>query len=300
MSGFLDGCGTAAKFDNPVNVLVSAGGDLRVADRDNGAIRTISPRGGVTTFATALSFPFALSSAAGDLVVAGDDGTLRRLSASGEPTVIATGLGLARGVAALPDGSFVVSALMTHVLWLVSAAGARSVLAGSQGEPGLADGMGAAARFNQPVDVVALPDGALAVADLGNDRIRRVTVDGTVTTLAGTTSGYRDGPVTGAAFDGPAGLALDSDGSLYVSDRFNHRIRRIDPAGQVTTVAGSGLAGADDSPSPLLASFASMEGMDIDPVQHVLYVADGDGGEPGPYQRIRRLSIQSSFTVEQD
>jgi len=291
--GFANGCGAGAAFDNPVNVLVTPGGTMLIADRNNGAVRTLSPGGVVTTFAAPLVYPFALAvTPAGDVVVGGDDGTMRRLSGSGVPTVLATGLGLVRGLVALADGSFVVSALTTHVLWRVAPDGQESILAGSPGQAGLVDGFGAAARFNQPVDIVVMPDGALAVADLGNDRIRRVTVDGTVTTLAGIGGGYRDGALAVAAFDGPSGLALDADGSLFVSDRFNHRIRRIDPAGQVTTVAGSGVAGADDATAPLLASFASMEGIDIDTAAHVLYVADGDAGQPGPFHRVRRLSTQ--------
>ncbi len=89
------------------------------------------------------------------------------------------------------------------------------------------------------------PSGELYIADSGNERIRRVDPSGTISTMAGTgVPGYSGdgGPAVAAQFDGPRGLAGDGAGNLYVADDNNNRIRRIDPSGVITTVAGTGAA----------------------------------------------------------
>ena len=106
------------------------------------------------------------------------------------------------------------------------------------GQPGDADGKGAAARFNGPVGVAVDDAGVLYVADTYNDRIRRIAPDGTVTTIAGgTRPGDADGVGLAAAFDTPSGIAVTTDGTLFVADTGNEAIRRIGTDGSVTTVA---------------------------------------------------------------
>jgi hypothetical protein len=104
-------------------------------------------------------------------------------------------------------------------------------------EPGDADGPGHQARFDTPIGLAVDSQGSLYVADSRNNRIRRITPQGRVTTLAGGEMGYQDGPAAQAKFALPGGVAVGPDGAVYVADTGNHRIRVI-KAGQVTTLAG--------------------------------------------------------------
>jgi sugar lactone lactonase YvrE len=113
---------------------------------------------------------------------------------------------------------------------------------------GFADGI--PASFNTPSGLALDDQGNLYVADTGNNRIRKVTTEGVVSTLAGNGSaGYVDGPASSAEFNGPIGLAVDSQNSIYVTDTYNDRIRKITPDGFVTTVAGSAGPGYRDGPA---------------------------------------------------
>ena len=124
-----------------------------------------------------------------------------------------------------------------------------AVLAGD-GVQGTIDGTAARARFSEPFGIVAAPDGTIFVADAGHaHRIRRISADGGVSTVAGGASGFTDGDGAGAAFSTPSGLALGADGTLYLADTGNHAIRRITPSGQVSTLAGDGIPGYTDGPA---------------------------------------------------
>src|ERR1044071_2961747 len=113
---------------------------------------------------------------------------------------------------------------------------------------GFADGIHAS--FNTPSGLALDDQGNLYVADTGNNRIRKVTTEGVVSTVAGDGSaGYADGPASSAEFNGPIGLAVDSQNSIYVTDTYNDRIRKITPDGFVTTVAGSAGPGYRDGPA---------------------------------------------------
>lgn len=115
-----------------------------------------------------------------------------------------------------------------------------TIVAGAAGAPGFADGPGATARFDAPFGIAVAPDGAVIVAEAGNRRVRRIGVapPREVTTLAGSgAAGDDDGPAAAATFQGPLGVAVAPDGTVYVSDTFGSRVRRI-AAGVVSTVAG--------------------------------------------------------------
>ena len=101
-----------------------------------------------------------------------------------------------------------------------------------------ADGPLSAAGFAEPFGIAIAPDGAIYVADGGSHRVRRITLDGRVETLAGGVRGFRDGPAAAAQFDTPSAIALDAAGVLYVADTGNNAIRRITPDGTVSTLAG--------------------------------------------------------------
>ncbi len=131
----------------------------------------------------------------------------------------------------------------------VTPEGRITVLAG--GDWGFADGRGTAARFGDlhGGSMLVAPDGALLLTD-HFVRVRRIAPDGSVTTLAGgLEKGHADGPGAEARFDGASGLALDARGDLLVAEQ-SGRIRRISPAGTVTTLAGSGRRGHEDGPLP--------------------------------------------------
>ena len=91
------------------------------------------------------------------------------------------------------------------------------------------DGPLSAAGFVEPFGIAVAPDGVIYVTDGGSHRVRRITLDGRVDTLAGGVRGFRDGPVTAAQFDTPSAIALDAAGVLYVADTGNHAVRRITP-----------------------------------------------------------------------
>src|SRR5205085_975301 len=140
---------------------------------------------------------------------------------------------------------------------LAGALGAQSVytpytfttLAGQAGNTGSDDGTGSAARFYDPGSAARKSSGNVYVADTDNYTIRKITPAGVVTTLAGLagSSGSDDGTGSAARFYGPSGVATDSSGNVYVADAGNQTIRKITPAGVVTTLAGlAGNNGSDD------------------------------------------------------
>jgi sugar lactone lactonase YvrE len=130
----------------------------------------------------------------------------------------------------------------------ITPGGIVSTLAG--GAEGFADGQGAAASFNTPSGIAIDASGNLYVADTGNNRIRRVTPQGVVTTIAGDGhAGYTDGPGRDAQFNGPIGVAVETDGSVYVADSYNDRIRKIASDGVVSTLAGGTVPGYQDGPA---------------------------------------------------
>ncbi|MFC5474675.1 gluconolaconase [Paraherbaspirillum soli] len=126
--------------------------------------------------------------------------------------------------------------------------GAVTALAGAQ--EGFADGSAASAAFNTPSGLAIDQAGNVFVADTGNNAIRKITPEGVVTTVAGNgKAGYRNGPASGAQFNGPVGVAVDQRGNVYVADTYNDRIRVIGADGQVKTLAGGDRPGYQDGPA---------------------------------------------------
>ena len=177
--------------------------------------------------------------------------------------------------------SFLVVAALVH---LAGPAGAQSdyatpytftTFAGAAGVLGSADGTGAASRFSSPSGVVVDASGNLYVADTGNSTIRKVTPAGVVTTIAGAAgiTGIADGTGAGAQFKYPQGIAVDASGNLYVADTGNNTIRKVTPAGVVTTIAGTaGITGSANGTGPA-AQFNSPLGVAVDASGNV-FVAD--------------------------
>jgi sugar lactone lactonase YvrE len=142
------------------------------------------------------------------------------------------------------------------------------------GELGSADGTGTNARFFQPVGIAIDKDGNLYIADTGNNKIRKITPGGVVTTVAGTgAQGKTNGAAAQATFNAPQGLAVDANGNVYVADTFNSIIRKITSQGVVTTLAGGGNVSTLTNGTGTAASFYDPFGIAIDNNNN-LYVTD--------------------------
>jgi NHL repeat len=203
VSGFVDGTGNQARFDEPWGLAIDSHDTLYVADSSNHAIRTIEPAGVVTTFAG--------NGSAGSSDGVGTSARFRY------PLGIA--LDAARNVYIADWGN--------HTIRKITPGGMVTTLAGLAGSSGIADGTGNTARFNFPSGIASDADGLLYVADTDNSSIRRVTASGQVTTVAGLsgTPGNVDGTGNAARFFFPNGISIDSHGRLIIADTYNHAIR---------------------------------------------------------------------------
>lgn len=250
--GATDGTGGAAQFNSPAGVAVDATNTLYVADTKNHTIRKITPAGGVTTLAGSPSKPGSSN---------GTGGTARFNTPS--------------GVAVATNGTIYVADTYNQTIRKITPAGAVTTFAGFPTGPGTNNGTGSTARFNFPGGVAVSTNGIVYVADTRNHTIRKITPAAVVTTFAGspTLSGTNDGVGGAARFNFPQGLAADRLGNVYVADEGNHTIRKITPAGSVTTMAGSaGSAGFADGTGDG-ARFRFPFGVAVD-VSGNVYVAD--------------------------
>jgi len=146
------------------------------------------------------------------------------------------------GLAILPGGDLIVADTGNNCIRRVPVRGETSTVAGD-GKPGYADGPARAAQFNGPIGVAVDTRGNTYVADSYNDRIRMITPEGQVSTVAGKGSpGYADGDRSTALFDTPSGIVVANDNSLIVADTGNDRLRRISAEGNVTTLPATDLS----------------------------------------------------------
>ncbi|MDO1451888.1 IPT/TIG domain-containing protein [Rhodocytophaga aerolata] len=165
------------------------------------------------------------------------------------------------------DGTLYISDTFNNRIRKISPDGIVSTVAGN-GDRGIqqyVDGPAAQARFNSPNGIAVANDGTLYVAESGSNRIRKISPDGIVSTIAGDGNimgGYADGPGTQALFKQPTDISIASDGTLYITDLNNYRIRKISPDGIVSTVAGNGSLGAVDGPAAQ-ATFDNPSGITI-------------------------------------
>jgi sugar lactone lactonase YvrE len=267
--GAQDGTGSAARFNQPGGLAADAAGNLYVADTGNATIRRITPDGFVTTLA-------GLSSVRGN-----QDGTGAAASFSSPA-----------GIAVDPAGNLYVADAFNATIRQITPAGAVSTLAGVAASRGDADGTGSAARFNYPNGVAVDAAGTLYVADTYNHTIRRIGAGGVVSTLAGSAglNGSNDGTGGYALFDQPYGVQVDAAGRLCVADTGNATIRRITPAGAVTTLAGvAGIAGLGDGAGGQ-ALFNQPRGVVVDDAGSLYVVDTGNAA-------IRRITTAGTVTT---
>lgn len=145
----------------------------------------------------------------------------------------------------------------------ITPAGQVTTLAGDG--QGYADGPGANARFMSPLGIAVAPTGVVYVADSGNNRIRAIAPDGTVSTLTGSTAGNADGPASTARFRAPGAVAVDKDGRLYIADTNNGLIKVLETNGQVKTLAGDASKDQPGDGQGTDASFGHLEDLEVGP-----------------------------------
>jgi sugar lactone lactonase YvrE/ketopantoate hydroxymethyltransferase len=271
-AGYLDNSGSSAKFSLPVGVVSDSAGSLYVADKGNSVIRKISNGGIVTTIAgtagvvgsldaTGTSALFNSPSAlvldsSGNLYVA-DTGNsiIRKIDIHGVVTTIAGTAGLTgstdaigssarfnnpNGIAIDSVGNLYISDTGNSIIRKIDINGVVTTIAGTAGLTGSTNGTGSAARFNHPTGITIDTSNNLYIADTGNNIIRKATSSYVVTTIAGTAStiGSVDGIGAAALFYAPSGIAIDSNGNLFVADTNNSTIRKITSAGVTSTIGG--------------------------------------------------------------
>lgn len=265
------GAATAATLNGPWDVDVALDGTIYIADRGNKAVRGVS--GGVISTllapgavveGVALTFPNGVAHdwVGGIFVTDNTNNRVLHLAANGTNTVVAGGgagpdladggesknavLFGPLGIAAAEDGSYVIADHLNLRVRRVDVAGHISTLVGSGVlSPPKSEDLATSMSLNGPPGLAAAEDGTLYLSDSSNHRVLRVLPDGTVSNYAGTgKQGFAGdgGPAVAASLDRPEGLCLDAAGNLYIADRYNSRIRRVDPAGVIRTFAGTGSA----------------------------------------------------------
>jgi IPT/TIG domain/NHL repeat len=255
IAGFADGAGSNAKFVFPIDVTLDSSGNIYVADLANQRIRKITTQGIVSTIAgdgtigfvdgpastSKLSNPRGVSSDPSGVVYVGDEtnyrirkintqnniSTLAGISTSGltDGSASIAEFNNPNGIAVDASGNVFVADRYNHAIRKITPTGEVSTIAG--GTYGFADGIGINAKFNSPTDVAVDGLGNVYVADAGNNRIRKITATGVVTTIAGSTSGFADGTGLNSKFSDPHGIIVDSFGDIYIAEVGNHKIRKI-------------------------------------------------------------------------
>lgn len=227
----------------------------------------------------------------GEMLLTINDGAARVQRISGNaPQLVAREPGCPTSAGTVADSAGNVYLACRRAVLRISSEGAKSVLAGSfTAEPfGNADGTGAAARFSELSTIAIGRDGVLYVGDSVNRNVRKITSDGTVTTLAGSRDNApRDGVGLAAGFNQIRGLAVDANGNVLVSD--SSTIRRISPDGAVRTIAGAAVSGERDGPA-LSALFGAPAGLAFDSRGN-LFIADTQN------QTIRKLSVDDQVST---
>ena len=196
--------------------------------------------------------PFGLAVDGRDNLIVSEGGAgnrIRRITRDGKLETIAGAdehqFDSPSGIAVDKSGNVLVADTANNRIRKIGRDGRVNTIAGN-GEPGFNDGPAESARFDGPVGVAVDQAGNIIVADTYNDRIRRISIDGNVSTIAGCGApGMSDGPAADSLFDTPCGVAIDGQGDILVADTGNNAIRRISPDGAVTTIAG-GLRGQAD------------------------------------------------------
>ncbi len=263
-AGNANGAGSTARFNEPHGITADKNGNIYVADKLNHVIRKISPSGLVSTYA-------------GTGIIGATDGPALTASFN-EPW----------GIACDTLGNLYISDTKNYKIRKIDAAGNVTTLAGT-GVFGTSNGPGATARFGTPAGIAVTRDGQkIYVSDYNTHTIRLIDA-GQVYTLAGSVflSGSTDGTGTAASFNHPYGLNLDASGNLLIADEWNHKIRKMTPAGVVSTVAGDGNPGTTDG-AALTSRFNFPSDVATDTIGNI-FITDRQN------HTLRKLSIGSGL-----
>ena len=252
---------TSTQLFLPADVAVDSSGNLFIADTFNHRIRKVDTSGIISTVAGNGTSGFS-----------GDDGPATSAKLS-QP----------RGVAVDSSGNLFIADQSNHRIRKVDISGNISTVAGNASpgflSPGFSGDGGPAisARVSSPHGVAVDSSGNLFIADTGNHRIRKVDTSGIISTVAGTgTGGFSGdgGPATDAQLNKLRGVAIDSSGNLFIADRQNHRIRKVDTSGNISTFAGNGVAGfSGDGASATNSQLDGLGGVAVDSSAN-LFIAD--------------------------
>lgn len=250
--GSADGTGVNARFNSPSGTTVDQAGNVYVADSGNCTLRKVTPLGAVTTLAGAPSVC---------------------VSIDGPPSVAR--FNYLAGVAVDKAGVVYVTSWDDCTVRTVSASGDVATIAGVSALCSTADGSRTRARFNHPSGIALGPNGNFYIADEIGCTIRDMTPAGVVSTIAGKPDrcGSADGKKTSAQFNVPSWTAVDSSGNVYVTDYLNFTIRKVTPAGQVSTLAGQTGVSGDADGTGSSAFFNHPDGIAADS-RGTVYVAD--------------------------
>jgi sugar lactone lactonase YvrE len=262
-SGSKDGTGAAARFNAPEGIAADSAGNLYVAEPASATVRKLTPQGVVTTLAGTL----------GAVGYADGNGSAARFS---QPSRLTTD---AQGNVYLTDTG-------NSVVRRITPAGAVGTVAGN-GTCGSVDGSTTAAQFCNPKGIVLDRRGNLWIADTGNHTVRRIDIEGKVTTVAGSPGvcGSADGRGGTARFCNPQDVGVDEWDNVYVVDTGNSTIRMINPKGEVSTLAGqAGQCGAQDG-SATVSRLCAPSGIAVE--GNDLYVADTGNAT------IRRINLDN-------
>ena len=300
--------GIYTRLHFPMGIAVDNKGIIYVSEPQDGTINKITPTGKQSVFsgqtrgsaigqakpkpdAPDFFYPTGVAADAAGMVYVVDGWTVFRIGPDGRITTLAggprtiggthyiggsddgivAGFDFAVGVGASADGMVYVADTENHLIRKIMPDGTTSTVAGKPGYWASNDGRGPGARFQNPTGVAVDATGTLYVADRDNHTIRKITPDGRVSTLAGRADspGSADGAGRNARFNKPTGIAVDAAGNVYVADCLNHTIRKITPAGVVSTLAGK--AGSNGTETN--TRFSSPEGVAVD-AAGTLYVVD--------------------------
>ncbi len=247
------GPATSAQLNNPQGVAADASGNVYIADTGNAAVRKVAANGTITTLPGSVGAPYGIAvDAGGNLYVANPrENAIRKLAADGGIAIVAGGADFGY----LGDGGPAISA-----------------------------------QLNSPYGVAVDPAGNLYIADTGNYAVRKVGLNGIITTVAGNGNlGYSGdgGPATSARLNAPYSVAADAAGKIYIADSGNNVVRKVGVKGTITTLAGNGIAGYSGDGGPAAAAqLTNPSGVALDAGN--LYIADSNN------DAIRQVALASS------